>query len=137
MDTNEHEEGTLLHKELVYSLVGCALEVLNVVGHGLHEKPYENGLVVEFGLKGISFEQQRRFAVLYKGVQIGEFIPDLIAGNAVVVDTKVIDRITDVDAWPDVELPAYQQIPCRPHPQFQETKTRMGADRALISIRVH
>lgn len=97
MDTNEHEGNKLLHKELVYSIVGCALEVLNELGHGLHEKPYENALVVEFRLKGIPYEQQRKFDILYKTVQVGEFIPDLIAGHAVVVDTKVIDRITDLE----------------------------------------
>ncbi|MDI1318926.1 MAG: GxxExxY protein [bacterium] len=97
MDTNEHEQGQILHKELVYSIMGCALEVLNTLGHGLHEKPYENALVVEFKLKGIAFEQQRRFEVLYKDVQVGEYIPDLIANQAVVVDAKVIERITDME----------------------------------------
>jgi GxxExxY protein len=97
MDTNEHEEGQILHRELVYSIVGCALEVLNTLGHGLHEKPYENALVIEFGLKCIPFEQQRRFGIDYKGVPVGEFIPDLIARSAVVVDAKVIERITDLE----------------------------------------
>jgi GxxExxY protein len=97
MDTKGHEEGQILHKELVYSVVGCALAVLNELGHGLHEKPYENALVVEFRIKGIPFDQQRRFEVLYKGTQVAEFIPDLIAGGAVVVDTKVIERITDLE----------------------------------------
>jgi GxxExxY protein len=97
MDTNGHEDGQILHRELVYSVVGCAIEILNAVGHGLHEKPYENALVVEFRLKGIPFEQQRRFEVVYKGVQIGEFIPDLIVAGAVVVDAKVIERITDLE----------------------------------------
>lgn len=75
--------------------MGGAFEVLREVGHGLHEKPYENGLVVEFGLRGLAVGQQRSFDVLFKGVKIAEFIPDLIVADAVVVDTKVIDRITD------------------------------------------
>ena len=29
------------------------------------------------------------------GVRVSEFVPDLIAGGAVVVDAKVIERITD------------------------------------------
>jgi GxxExxY protein len=97
MGTNGHEESQLLHKELVYSIVGCSIEVLGELGHGLHEKPYENALVVEFGLKGIPCEQQRRFDVVYKNVRVGEFVPDLIVSRAVVVDTKVIDRITDLE----------------------------------------
>ena len=39
--------------------------------------------------------QQPVFNVLYKGQNVGLFIPDLIAFDSVVVDTKVIDRITD------------------------------------------
>jgi GxxExxY protein len=46
-------------------------------------------------LRRIAFHQQRRFPVLFRGVEVGEFIPDLIAFGAVIVDTKVIDRITD------------------------------------------
>ena len=54
MDANE----TLLFRDEVYRIVGCAMEVLNELGHGLHEKPYENALVVEFGLSSIPFLQQ-------------------------------------------------------------------------------
>jgi len=71
------------------------MEVLNTLGHGLLEKPYENALVVEFDLRGIPFCQQRHFDVVYKGVKIGEYVPDLIVFDRVVVDTKVLDRITD------------------------------------------
>jgi len=39
--------------------------------------------------------QQPLFDILYKEHKVGLFIPDLIAFDAVVVDTKVIDRITD------------------------------------------
>jgi GxxExxY protein len=92
MHTNDDK---LLFKEEVFQIVGCAIEVLNTLGHGLVEKPYENALVVEFGLQSIPFQQQPSFDVLYKGYKVGLFVPDLIAFNAVVVDAKVIDRITD------------------------------------------
>jgi GxxExxY protein len=77
------------------AVIACAFEVLNELGHGLLEKPYENALVVEFGLRSIQFEQQSRYDVLYKKVKVGEYVPDLIVFGAVVVDTKVIERITD------------------------------------------
>ena len=90
MDTNKHE---LLLKDEVFQVVGCAFEVLNTLGYGLLEKPYENALVVEFGLKQIPFQQQSRFPVIYKTVQIGEYIPDLIVFDQIVVDAKAIERI--------------------------------------------
>ncbi len=92
MDTDKHR---FLFKEETHKIIGCAMEVLNTLGHGLLEKPYENALCVEFGLKGILFAQQPRFDVLYKSVKVGECIPDLIVFDKIVVDTKTIDRITN------------------------------------------
>jgi len=95
MDTNENTR--LLLKDEVYQIVGAAMEVLNELGYGLYEKPYENALVVEFKLRSIPFSQQPNFEVLYKGHKVGLLVPDLIAFDAVIVDAKVIDRITDVE----------------------------------------
>jgi len=81
--------------EYTGAIIGSAMEVLNHLGNGLAEKPYENALVVEFGLRDIAVDQQPRFDVQYKGRLVGEFIPDLIAFGRIVVDTKVIERITD------------------------------------------
>lgn len=109
MDANEHQcpkecrngtvslrgEGDLVLKEEVFQIVGCAMAVLNELGHGLLEKPYENSLAVELRSRSIPFTQQPRFEVVYKGVLAGEYIPDLTVGNTIVVDAKVIDRITN------------------------------------------
>lgn len=92
MDTNNHE---LELKGEVFGVVGCAMEVLNELGHGLLEKPYENALVVELGLRDIQVQQQSRYEILYKGVRVGEYIPDLITHGKLVVDTKVVERITN------------------------------------------
>jgi GxxExxY protein len=53
MDTNKHE---LILKEEVHQIIGCAMEVLNVLGHGLLEKPYENALAVELQLNKIPLQ---------------------------------------------------------------------------------
>ncbi len=86
---------TLLLKDEVFQVVACAIEALNTLGHGLLEKPYENALGVEFSLRNIPCQQQPVFDVVYKTKKIGVFVPDLIVFNSMVVDTKVVDRITD------------------------------------------
>ena len=101
MDTDERPdlrrggESKLLLKAETEKIIGFAFEVLNEIGHGLNEKIYENSLSVLFKLNNIGFDQQRRFPVFFRGVEVGEFVPDLIAFGSVIVDTKVIDRITD------------------------------------------
>ena len=94
MNTNEHK---LILGNEVRQIIGCAFEVLNTLGHGLLEKPYVNALCVEFKLRNIPFAQQPRFNVIYKGVKVGDYIPDLVAYNSIVVDTKTIERITEVE----------------------------------------
>ena len=92
MDANGRE---LILKDEVYAIISCSLEIINGIGHGLHEKPYENALAVEFCYRAIPYEQQRSFPVVWRDTQVGVFIPDLIAYGSIVVDTKTIDRITD------------------------------------------
>ena len=81
-------------KEETRKLIGCAMEVHRGLGPGLHEKPYENALVVEFGLQDIPCEQQRSFDVEYKGVEVAKFIPDLIIFGKIIVDLKAIQEIS-------------------------------------------
>jgi len=82
-------------EDQTYAVIGAAIEVLKELGHGIHEKPYENALMIELGLSQISCEQQMRFDVIYKSAKVGEYVPDLIAAGKIIVDAKVIDRITN------------------------------------------
>jgi GxxExxY protein len=73
------------------------------------------------------FRQQAAFDVMYKGCKVGMFIPDLIVFDAIVVDAKVIERITDHERGLMLN---YLQI----------TRLRVGANSlinscALVSIR--
>jgi len=96
MNTDKHGFN-LSEGELTHSIIGASFEVLNEIGHGFHEKPDENALVVELGLRKVPVHQQARYPVLYKGVQVSEYVPDLVVASSVIVDSKVIERITDVE----------------------------------------
>ena len=73
------------------------MRVHSEVGWGLREKTYERALCVEFRHAGLGHSHQTVFPVYYRGEQIDEYIPDLLVEDRVVVDTKTIDRITDVE----------------------------------------
>lgn len=89
------DQTNFLYSDETHAIIGCAFEVLNTIGHGLHEKIYENALVVEFGLRDIPYSQQPEYDVSYKSVAVGKYIPDLINYGKIVVDTKTIDKITE------------------------------------------
>jgi len=69
------------------------MDVLNSIGHGFHEKIYENALCVAFKKRGLQYSQQSKFDLFYGGAVIGTFIPDLVVENKIIVELKTIDKI--------------------------------------------
>jgi len=45
MDTDKHR---FLYKTETHQIIGCAFEVLNTLGHGLLEKPYEKAQIINY-----------------------------------------------------------------------------------------
>ena len=93
MDTDNEKE--LPHHELTREIIGSAFEVLNQLGHGFHEKPYENALVVELNARGITVDQQKAYPIMYRDTEVGKYIPDLIVAESIVLDTKTVNQIAD------------------------------------------
>jgi len=59
-------------------LLDCAKEVFSYLGYGLNEQAYEEALTHELRIRGIPFERQRNFELLYKGYKVGLLRADLI-----------------------------------------------------------
>jgi GxxExxY protein len=85
----------LIHRELSEAIIGCAMTVHNTLKPGLREKTYERAMIQELAKRGIKTDQQKQFDVLYDGKVIDTMIPDLIAGDAVIVDAKCITAFDD------------------------------------------
>mgnify|MGYP000111773296 CR=1 FL=1 len=81
--------------ELSKAIIGAAMHVLNTLKPGLDEKLYENALVIALKKRGVSCEQQRAYDVSYEGEHIGRLIPDLIAANRIIIDTKVVSSFNE------------------------------------------
>jgi GxxExxY protein len=98
MDANERKKDSqddFWYKDEVYKIVGTAFDVLKTVGHGFHEKIYEEAMMYGLFLEEIAVEKQKRFAIIYKDKVLGEYVPDLIAYGSIVIEIKTIDKITD------------------------------------------
>ena len=84
-----------IESELVYQITGCAMTVLNELGHGLREKTYERAMCVEFELQGIGYSSQTVHKVIYKGKHIDDYIPDLEVENRLILELKTVENIAD------------------------------------------
>lgn len=76
------------------AIIGIAFDVMNEIGCGLREKAYERAMVREFQLQSIQFDQQKQFPVAYKDTEVDTLIPDLIAHDRIIIDTKTVPQIT-------------------------------------------
>jgi GxxExxY protein len=81
---------------LTEKIIGCAIDVHRDLGAGLLERPYEIALCVEFAHQRIRFDKERTIPLVYRGVNVGDFRPDLVVEDAVVVEVKSVDRFEPV-----------------------------------------
>jgi len=92
MSTAEH----LLHGDLTDKILACAHKVYYSLGGGFLEKLYENAMLIELKKLGLKVEQQKVLRVFYEGAQIGEFYPDLVVDDVVIVELKAVADVSPV-----------------------------------------
>ncbi|MBV9469274.1 MAG: GxxExxY protein [Abitibacteriaceae bacterium] len=93
MDTNAHE---IIYKDLAYKVIGAAMDVHNALGCGFLEKVYENALMVALQQRGLNCEQQKPIKVYYQGIVVGDYCADILVENAVILELKVVDALSDI-----------------------------------------
>jgi GxxExxY protein len=84
------------HDPLTETIIGCGIVVHRVLGPGLPEPAYEEAMCIELTEWGLSFTRQISVPVFYKGHLIGEYRPDLVVENQVVVEIKSVERLIPV-----------------------------------------
>jgi len=96
-----------VHDPLTQQIIGCAMSVHRTLGPGLVEATYERAFGIELGDMGLTFTRQLRVPIYYKGHVIGEYHPDLVIENKVVVEIKSVDRLIGLH---QAQLLAYMRI---------------------------
>lgn len=77
---------------LTQAVIGAAYEVSNTLGAGFLEKLYERALVAELTSRGITVHTQVTYPVHYKGMLVGEYVPDLVVEDQLIVELKCVDQ---------------------------------------------
>ncbi|MCE2393740.1 GxxExxY protein [Candidatus Poribacteria bacterium] len=85
----------LLHKNEVYTIIGAAMEVYNVLGPGFLESVYQEALEIELSTRGISFESPQELNIRYKEYQLKQqYKPDFVVYEKIIVEIKALNHLT-------------------------------------------
>lgn len=82
--------------DLVYRIIGAALEVHRRLGPGFLESVYEEALCIELRIRNIPYERQVKIAVEYKTFALGEHRMDLIVKNLIIVELKTVEQLSAI-----------------------------------------
>jgi GxxExxY protein len=89
----------LIYSEEVYQIIGAAMDVYYQLGRGFLEPIYQEAFQIELGRRGIPFKPQSEVTIFYKEQPLNKlYKPDLICFDKVVIELKVVDRLSGIEA---------------------------------------
>ncbi len=83
-----------LHSNITEKIIGASYEVGKHLGYGLMEVEYAKALSIEFAELGLRYEIEKTYELLYKNSKLANRRVDFIVEDAVVVELKVSEFIT-------------------------------------------
>ena len=86
----------MIDDKLTYQIIGCALEVHNILGNGFQEVIYQRCLALEMESARLSFGREVEQPIYYRGVDVGTRRADFIVANQVVVELKALTALEKV-----------------------------------------
>lgn len=81
----------LIFADLTYELRGCIFNVYNGLGYGHKEKVYQVALAKELTEKSVPFKREVNLKVKYKGESVGNYKPDFLIDEKIIVETKAVE----------------------------------------------
>jgi GxxExxY protein len=83
-------------EELTYKVIGCSMEVHNVLGNGFQEVIYQRSLAFELAAAGLEYVREKEQDVFYKGNKVGTRRADFIIENKIILEMKAVINLEDV-----------------------------------------
>ena len=84
------------HQELTKQIIGIYYNVYNELGYGFLEKVYHNAMTIELKKSGFEIEKKKRINVYYKNDLVGEYFPDIIVNNSIIIELKTVEHLLEV-----------------------------------------
>ena len=88
----------LIYKEEAYDIIGAAMAVHRELGSGFLEAVYQEALEIEFKLRDIPYEREKRLNIEYKTQTLKKYYnADFVCYDKIIVETKSQRELTSID----------------------------------------
>ncbi len=89
--TDKKISGNLLYGELTYKIRRAIFNVYNILVSGHKEQVYQKALIKELEELNIPYKKEVALEVKYKGVKVGNYRPDLVIDDKVIIELKAVE----------------------------------------------
>ncbi len=86
-----------MEDKLTETVIGLAMKVHRVWGHGFLGGVYRRALCLELGKAGMVHEAERRLKVFYEQAVVGEFVADVIVDEQLILELKAASALSKAD----------------------------------------
>lgn len=90
-DKHKRIHTDLLYADLTYKVRGAVFSVFNELGNGHKEQVYQRALEREFEELKIPYKKEVSLKVSYKGEAVGNYRPDFVIDDKIVVEIKAVE----------------------------------------------
>ena len=80
----------------IYNVVGAAMEVHSILGHGMAEPIYQEALAIEMKKRGMTAEREKELRIHYKDVLLEKTYFADFYYNGILIELKSVEEITSV-----------------------------------------
>ena len=89
----------LIYEKKTYGIIGACMEVHRHLGHGLKEIVYQDALEIEFRLRNIPYQRERKYEVVYKNKILPHFFEaDFVCYDNIILELKAVGELQSKDA---------------------------------------
>ena len=82
------------HEDLTGRILKICFDVSNELGCGFLESVYQKALLIALAEDGLKAESQVQLMVMFRNQQIGEFYPDIIVEDTVIIELKAVKALS-------------------------------------------
>ena len=83
----------MIFEDLTGKIIKTCFEVSNELGCGFLESVYEKALLIALQESGLQARGQVPFKVMFRGQIVGDFCPDILVENEVLVELKAVKSL--------------------------------------------